>query len=140
MDDNACELVNYCTDIDDYRPVQSTLLTRFALTADCSDLWRTTNQDYGAFYYRDTSQFCMPDNLKANIHRRHNRFQDWMLYQTRYRNVLSPVTAHFSANNNNNQTVRITHRKRFSSKCENDEGRSALLSCSEDGLVSSLFF
>ncbi|CAF1640935.1 unnamed protein product, partial [Adineta ricciae] len=89
----------------------------------------TTNQDYGAFYYRDTSQFCMPDNLKANIHRRHNRFQDWMLYQTKCRNVLSPMTANFSANNNNNQTVRVTHRKRFSSKCENDEGRS------EDGLI-----
>ncbi|CAF1640545.1 unnamed protein product [Adineta ricciae] len=77
----------------------------------------------------------MPDNLKANIHRRHNRFQDWMLYQTRCHNVLSPVTANFSTNNNNNQTVRITHRKRFSSKCENDEGQSALSSCSEDELI-----
>ena len=56
---NCCEPTSYfCTEIDDYRPTQTTLLTRFATIADCSDIWRTSNQDYGAFYYRN-----LPDAL-----------------------------------------------------------------------------
>jgi hypothetical protein len=127
---NIYEPINYCSDIDDYRPIQSTLLTRFT-TTDCSDLWQTTNQDYGAFYYRQIPQYCIPDNLKLKIHRRHNRFQDWLLYQTKCQN---------STNNNNqtifpsnrNETVRITHRKRFVSKKLNENTFSP---CGEAGLV-----
>ncbi|UJR23270.1 hypothetical protein I4U23_026288 [Adineta vaga] len=136
---DECEPNNYCSDIDDYRPIQSTLLTRFTLADDCSDLWRTTNQDYGAFYYQNISQYCTPDSLKAKTHRRLNRFQDWMLYQTKCQKLLSPITRNFSTNNNNNnnnQTIRITHRKRFVPRCDNDQNRNTFSPCGEDGLIT----
>lgn len=135
--------MNFCSDIDDYRPIQSTLLTRFTST-DCSELWRTTNQDYGAFYYRSTPQYCAPDNLKSKIYRRHNRFQDWMTYQTKCQNLTPAFRMNCSNNNSNqtifpstrNETVRITHRKRFLSKCSDNELKTNIFSpCGEAGLV-----
>jgi hypothetical protein len=134
---NQCEPINYCSDIDDYRPIQSTLLTRFTTTSVCSELWRTTNQEYGAFYFQQIPEYCIPDNLKAKIHRRHDRFQDWLSYQAKCQNL--PSFTINSSNNNNqtifpsnrNETVRITHRKRFVSNCD-DRLNPA---CSEDGLV-----
>jgi hypothetical protein len=135
---NIYEPINYCSDIDDYRPIQSTLLTRFT-TRDCSELWRTTNQDYGAFYYRQIPQYCIPDNLKSKNHRRHNRFQDWLSYQNSTNNN----------NNNNNQTifpsnrnetVRITHRKKCLSKCnDNQLDKNIFSPCGESGLVRIIF-
>jgi hypothetical protein len=142
---NQCQPINYCSDIDDYRPIQSTLLTRFAISTNSSELWRTTNQDYGAFYYRDIPQYCIPDNLKAKTHRRHNRFQDWISYQTKCQNSVSslPIKSPFNNNNqtifppNRNETIRITHRKRFLSKCDEDNqlNRNTFSPCGEDGLV-----
>jgi hypothetical protein len=128
-------MLNYCSNIDDYRPIQSTLLTRFT-AINSSELWRTTNQDYGAFYYRQNSQYCVPDNLKAKIHRRHNRFQDWLSYQTKCRNFVS------SSNNNQiifpsnkDETVRITHRKKFVPECNNQFNENTFSPCGEGGLV-----
>jgi hypothetical protein len=129
-------MLNYCSNIDDYRPIQSSLLTRFT-TINSSELWRTTNQDYGAFYYRETPQYCIPDDLKAKIHRRYNRFQDWLLYQTKCQS-LSPI------NSNNNQTifpsnktetVRITHRKKFLTESNHQLNENTFLPYGEDGLV-----
>jgi hypothetical protein len=132
---NKCQPINYCSDIDDYRPIQSTLLTRFAISTNSSELWRTTNQDYGAFYYRNIPQYCIPDNLKAKNHRRYNRFQDWISYQTKCQNSLPIKSPVFPSNRN--ETVRITHRKRFVSKCEDDNrlNRNTFSPCGEDGLV-----
>ncbi|CAF3725636.1 unnamed protein product [Adineta steineri] len=141
IDINQCEPINYCSNIDDYRPIQSTLLTRFAIATDSSELWRTTNQDYGAFYYRKIPEYCIPDNLKAKIHRRHNRFQDWISCQ----NVVSSLKTNPSSNNNNqiifpsntNQTVRITHRKKFVPKYNDDDNNQNTFSpCGEDGLIT----
>ena len=137
---SPCQLISFCSDIDDYRPIQSTLLTRFT-TKDSSDFWRTTNQDYGAFYYRQTPSNCIPDSLKSKTHQRYNRFQDWLSYQTKCQQ-LAPS---FSTNNNNNQTifpsnrnetVRITHRKRFLPQCElNSSTGNTFSPCGESGLV-----
>src|ERR1700722_1048034 len=85
---NQCAPITYCPELDDFRPIQSTLLTRFA-ASDCSELWRTTNQDYGSFYYR-IREGCTPDALKAKGQRRQNRFQDWLLYQTKCHNLVPP--------------------------------------------------
>ena len=119
--------MNYCSDIDDYRPIQSTLLTRFTST-DCSELWRTTNQDYGAFYYRSTPEYCVPDNLKSKIYRRYNRFQDWLTHQTKCYPTSNNHQSIFPSNRN--QTVRITHRKQFNGNCFSP--------CGEAGLVGKL--
>ena len=129
--------------MDDYRPIQSTLLTRFT-TTDCSELWRTTNQDYGAFYYRSPPSYCEPDNLKSQIYRRHHPFQDWLTYQTKCQ-TLAPSFRMNSSNNNSNQTifpsnrhetVRITHRKRFLPACHETEVNTNIFSpCGEAGLV-----
>lgn len=148
---NHYEPINYCSTIDDFRPTQSTLLTRFTTTEDCSDLWRTTNQDYGAFYYRQISQYCTPDNLKAKLHRRHHRFQEWISYQTKRPDLGTSLTKNLTNNNDINQgifpltrneTVRITHRRKLSPNCdENDQidndqcNRNSFSECGEDGLV-----
>ena len=135
---NPCEPINNCSDADDYRPIQSTLLTRFALAADCSDSWRTTNQDYGAFYYRNALQHCVPDGLKAKIQRRHSRFQDWMLYQTKCQQRSSSASNNQAIfPSNRNQTVRITHRKKFLPNCDSIDDGNAFSPCSEDGLVNA---
>ena len=93
------------------------------------DLFLTTNQDYGAFYYQENFQACIPDNLKAKNHCRYNRFQDWLLYQTNCQS-LSPI------NDNNNhsifplnqtETVRITHRKKNLSKSSYDLNENGLV-------------
>jgi len=140
---NQCQPINYCSDIDDYRPIQSTLLTRFT-TTDCSDLWRTTNQDYGAFYYRQIPEYCIPDNLKSKIHRRYNHFQDWLSYQTKCQHLKSSFTKNSMNNNhhqtifpsNRNETIRITHRKKFLSTCNNNQLNENIFSpCGEAGLV-----
>ncbi|CAF1034262.1 unnamed protein product [Rotaria sp. Silwood1] len=146
---NPCEPLNYCSNIDDYRPIQSTLLTRFT-SANCSELWRTTNQEYGAFYYQQLPQYCIPDNLKAKIYQRHNRFQDWLSYQNKYQNLVTSCTTNSNNNNNSsqrifpsnrNETVRITHRKKFLSTCndeqnDNQQNRNTFSSCGVDGLVT----
>jgi hypothetical protein len=130
---NPCESINYCSDIDDYRPIQSTLLTRFTST-DCSELWRTTNQDYGAFYYRSTPESCIADNLKSKVYRRHNRFQDWLTHQTKCNSMNSQTI--FPSNRN--QTVRITHRKRFLPICNDTQfNRNCFSPCGEAGLVGN---
>jgi len=132
---NPCESINYCSEIDDYRPIQSTLLTRFTST-DCSELWRTTNQDYGAFYYRSIPQYCIPDNLKFKIYQRHNRFQDWLTYQTKCQNSNNNHRTIFPSNRN--ETVRITHRKRFVPTCNDTQfNRNSFSPCSEAGLVGN---
>ena len=140
---NQCQPINYCSNTDDYRPIQSTLLTRFSTTTNPSEIWRTTNQEYGAFYYQTIPQYCIPDNLKAKTHRRYNRFQEWITYQTKCQNSVSSL----SPNDNNqtifpsntNETVRITHRKRFVSECDNQPDRNTFSSCGEDGLVRIIF-
>ncbi|CAF0804208.1 unnamed protein product [Rotaria sordida] len=146
---NPCKTLNYCSNIDDYRPIQSTLLTRFT-TTDCSELWRTTNQEYGAFYYQQLPQYCIPDNLKAKNYQRHNRFQDWLSYQNKYQNLVTSCTTNSNNNNNINQrifpsdrneTVRITHRKKFLSQCNdelyhNQQNSNTSSPCGEDGLIT----
>ncbi len=142
-----CQSRNYCSEIDDYRPIQSTLLTRFT-TKDCSDFWRTTNQDYGAFYYRQVPHSCIPDNLKSKTHHRHNRFQDWLSYQTKCQNLTSSFTINSTNNNhqtifpsNRNETVRITHRKRFEPICNDQQfNRNTFSPCGEAGLVRIVNF
>ncbi|CAF4658002.1 unnamed protein product [Rotaria socialis] len=136
---NQCEPINYCTNIDDFRPVQSALLTRFT-TADCSELWRTTNQDYGAFYYRQLPQSCIPDNLKAKIYQRQSRFQDWLYYQNLIKNDKNCNNRTIFPSDKND-TVRITHRKRCSPKfhdtfCDNQQNQNTFSSCGEDGLIT----
>ena len=142
---NPCEPVHYCSEIDDYRPTQSTLFTRFTTTDECSNLWRTSNQEYGAFYYRPMSPDCIADRLKAKIHRRHDRFQHWLSYQTKCQNGSSLMAGSINQNSNlfspnKNETVRITHRKRFVSQCDDDHTNipvthRSLSPCGEDGLV-----
>lgn len=137
---SPCDLINYCSEIDDFRPIQSTLLTRFGIK-DSSDLWRTTNQDYGAFYYRQTPQYCIPDNLKSKLYQRHNRFQDWLTYQTKCQNNASSFSVNINNNqtifpSNRNETVRITHRKRFLPKCNDYSSyKNQFSPCGEGGLV-----
>lgn len=138
-DQLPCDLINYCTELDDFRPTQSTLVTRFGQT-DSTDFWRTTNQDYGAFYYRQMPQTCIPDNLKSKLYQRHHRFQDWLAYQ----NLTSPC----SMNNNHktiipsnrNETIRITHRKRFQQQCQDSTSYQNHFSpCGQAGLVRFRF-
>lgn len=146
---HCCEPTSYfCTEIDDYRPTQTTLLTRFATIADCSEIWRTSNQDYGAFYYRNLPDDCTADRLKAKMHRRYGRFQNWLAYQAKCNHSSSPITdrRHSYSNilpSNRNETVRITHRKRFTpnpnEQCNESNRRPDLISlspCGEDGLVA----
>lgn len=130
------ETRNYCSNIDDYRPVQSTLLTRFT-TKDCSELWRTTNQDYGAFYYQQKPEYCIPDNLKSKIHRRYDRFQDWFSYQTKCQNDNNNNNNQRIFPSNRNETVRITHRKKFLSNC--NEKQNTFSPCGESGLVRNIY-
>ena len=132
----------FCSDTDDYRPTQSSLVTRFTST-DCSDMWRTSNQDYGAFYYRSVPSSCIVDSLKAKIHRRQHRFQNWLSCQARGLSSTGNTSTIFPSTRT--RTVRITHRKRFASNCDGDRptGRPNLLSlspCGEDGLVGVGFF
>lgn len=140
---NPCQSLNYCSNLDDFRPIQSSLLTRFT-TKDSSESWRTTNQEYGSFYYRSLPHSCIPDNLKAKAFQRQNRFQDWLLYQ----NSMKSCKTKSNNNNCNNQTifppdrkdtVRITHRKTFSPTCNeefyNNQQQNAFPICGEDGLV-----
>lgn len=63
-------------------PTQQTLLTRFA-DADCSEQYRTVNQDYGSFYYRNITENCIPDALKAKSLKRNTRFMDWLMFQAK---------------------------------------------------------
>lgn len=138
---SPCSLINYCSEIDDFRPVQSTLLTRFS-SQDSSDFWRTTNQDYGAFYYRQTPRYCIPDNLKSKLHQRHNRFQDWLNYQTKCQKFPSSINRNSNQQtifpSNRNETVRITHRKRFLPNCPDSSSlRNRFSPCGESGLVRS---
>ena len=144
---NQTELTNCCLNTDDYRPIQSTLLTRFT-TKDYSDLWHTTNQDYGAFYYQQVPQICISDSLKAKIYQRHQLFQDWLSYQTKHQNLAKLLTANCNNNDSRtifpsdrNETVRITHRQRFlpeynnHNTYDNPENQNAFLPYREDGLV-----
>ena len=109
--------------------------------------------DYGAFYYQSLPHCCTPDNLKAKLHRRHNRFQDWLSYQTKCQNSGTSMLIHGTDHSNNNytnnraifpsnrnETVRITHQKRFESKCnddlyDNQQYQNSFIPCGEDGLV-----
>lgn len=105
---------NFRATRDDFRPVQSSLLTRFAAIDDSSDLWRTSNQDYGSFYYQRTKEIHFADRLKSKNHRRQNRFENWLSSQKKSSNCRKKNDVRsIIFNSNRRETVRLTHRKQF---------------------------
>ena len=123
------EIVDFCADADDFRPTQSTLLTRFTTISNCSEMWRTSNQDYGSFYYRSSSGTCLTDRLKSKFQRRQQRFQNWMNSQRKCPKNCSL----FDSTNAKKETIRVTHRRQLSTQVEPNV--FSLSPCGEDGLV-----
>ncbi|UJR21463.1 hypothetical protein I4U23_024548 [Adineta vaga] len=113
-----CNSFDDCIENDDWRPSQELLLTRFA-AIEYSDMFRTINQDYGSFYHRQTTSPCIPDRLTEKVHRRQERFMDWLYTQTSQQ-LSSNTCRNNLFSEQNIETLKITHRKKLSA-CHIDD-------------------